>query len=45
MDFINKLDTYKPHEYILENLSPEKCGERLIELITPTEKKNETNFL
>ena len=31
--FINKLDTYKPREYILENLSPEKCGERFIKLI------------
>lgn len=31
--FINKLDTYKPREYILENLSPEKCAERFIKLI------------
>ena len=31
--FINKLDSYKPREYILENLSPEKCGERFIKLI------------
>jgi len=31
--FINKLDTYKPREYILENLSPKKCGERFIKLI------------
>ena len=25
--FIDKLETYKPREYILEILSPEKCGE------------------
>ena len=31
--FISKLETYKPREYILENLSPEKCGERFIKLI------------
>ena len=31
--FINKLDTYKPREFILENLSPKKCGERFKELI------------
>ena len=30
---INKLDTYKPREYILENLSPEKCGDNFIKLI------------
>ena len=26
--FINKLDTYKPRQFILENLSVEKCAER-----------------
>lgn len=26
-EFINKLDTYKPREYVLENLSVEKCAE------------------
>ena len=31
--FISKLETYKPREYILENLTPKKCGERFIELI------------
>jgi len=31
--FINKIESYKPREYILENLSPKKCGERFIELI------------
>ena len=31
--FINKLDTYKPREYILENLSVEKCAENLKSLI------------
>jgi hypothetical protein len=31
--FINKLDTYSPRAYIMENLSPQKCGERFIELI------------
>jgi glycosyltransferase involved in cell wall biosynthesis len=32
--FINKLETYSPREYIMENLSPQKCGQRFIELIT-----------
>ena len=32
-EFINKLDTYKPREYILENLSVEKCAKRFRELI------------
>ena len=32
-NFINKLETYKPREYIIENLSPQKCGERFIEYI------------
>ena len=32
-EFINKLESYKPREYILENLSPQKCGERFIELV------------
>ena len=31
--FISKLESYKPREYILENLSPKKCGEIFIELI------------
>ena len=31
--FISKIETYKPREYIVENLSPKKCGERFIELI------------
>ncbi len=31
--FMSKIDTYKPREYILEHLSPEKCSERFIELI------------
>lgn len=31
--FINKIDTYKPREYILENLSPEKCAENFVKLI------------
>lgn len=31
--FISKLDTYKPREYILENLSFAKCEERLFETI------------
>ena len=30
--FISKLDTYKPREYILENLSIEKCEERFLAL-------------
>jgi hypothetical protein len=31
--FISKLETYKPRDYILENLSVEKCAERFIKLI------------
>tara|TARA_Y100000389_G_scaffold202955_1_gene249875 strand:+ start:902 stop:1777 length:876 start_codon:yes stop_codon:yes gene_type:complete len=31
--FINKIKTYKPRDYILENLSPKKCGENFIKLI------------
>lgn len=32
-EFINKLETYNPRAYIMENLSPQKCGERFIELV------------
>ena len=32
-EFINKLESYCPRKYILENLSPQKCGERFIELV------------
>jgi len=31
--FITKLETYKPREYILENLTMEMCEKRLIELM------------
>ena len=31
--FISKLETYKPREYILENLSVEKCAEIFLELL------------
>ena len=31
--FINNLDTYKPREYILENISIEKCEEKLLSLL------------
>ena len=31
--FISKLETYKPREYILENLTMEKCEEKLIDII------------
>ena len=31
--FISKLETYKPRDYILENLGVEKCSERFLELI------------
>ena len=31
--FISKIETYKPRTYILENLSPKKCGENFIKLI------------
>lgn len=33
-EFINKLNTYKPREYVLENLSAKKCGENLKKLIS-----------
>jgi DNA-directed RNA polymerase subunit N (RpoN/RPB10) len=33
-EFINKLDTYKPREYILENLGVEKCAENFKKLIS-----------
>ena len=33
-EFINKLETYNPRAYIMENLSPQKCGERFIDLVT-----------
>jgi len=32
-NFLNKLESYSPRTYIIENLSPQKCGERFIELI------------
>ena len=31
--FISKLETYKPRDYILENLTIEKCEEKLIDII------------
>lgn len=31
--FIHKLDTYKPRQYIIDNLSPQKCAENFISLI------------
>lgn len=31
--FVNRLDEYKPREYILENLSVEACSKRFLELI------------
>ena len=32
-EFINKLETYEPRQYILENLSLEKCSNNLINLL------------
>lgn len=32
--FISKLETYKPREYILDNLSIDKCEKRLIDFVT-----------
>ena len=32
--FIDKLDTYKPREYILDNLSVEMCSDKFKEMIT-----------
>jgi hypothetical protein len=31
--FISRLETYKPREYILENLSMDKCEQKLIDII------------
>ena len=31
--FISKINTYKPREYVLENLSPQKCSKKFVELI------------
>jgi hypothetical protein len=31
--FISKLETYNPRQYIMDTLSPQKCGERFIELL------------
>jgi hypothetical protein len=33
-EFTSKLDTYKPREFILENLSVEKCAENFKKLIS-----------
>jgi len=33
-EFVTKLETYRPREYIMENLSPQKCGQRFIELVS-----------
>jgi len=38
--FISKLETYKPREYILENLSVEKCSERFLQLIEKAKENN-----
>jgi glycosyltransferase involved in cell wall biosynthesis len=32
-EFIKKIETYKPREYILENLSIKKCKKKIINLI------------
>jgi hypothetical protein len=31
--FITKLETYNPRQYIMDTLSPQKCGKRFIELL------------
>ena len=31
--FINKIGTYKPREYILDNLTPKKCADNFVKLI------------
>ena len=38
--FISKLETYKPRDYILENLSVEKCSERFLQLIEKAKENN-----
>ena len=38
--FISKLETYKPRDYILENLGVEKCSERFLELIEKAKENN-----
>jgi glycosyltransferase involved in cell wall biosynthesis len=35
--FLSKLNTYKPREYILQNLSMKVCEERLINIITESQ--------
>lgn len=37
--FISKLDSYKPRDYIMENLSVEKCSERFLDLINKYDLK------
>ena len=32
-EFIDKIDTYKPREFILKNLSVEKCTKKLLDII------------
>ena len=39
--FISKLDTYKPREYVLENLSIEVCEEKFIQMVNNM-KENST---
>lgn len=38
--FISKLETYNPREYILENLSVERCSERFLQLIEEAKKNS-----
>lgn len=38
--FIIRLETYKPREYILENLSVERCSERFLQLIEEAKKNS-----
>ena len=38
--FISKLETYKPRDYIVENLGVEKCSERFLELIEKAKENN-----
>ena len=37
--FISKLDSYKPRDYIIENLSVKKCSERFLDLINKYDLK------
>ena len=38
--FLSKVDSYKPREYIMDNLSMEKCEDKLIQLVNQMKSEN-----